>query len=65
MMENIERFFSVDSETEAGNEEAMLCLEALMLMFDDLLSQFGHGLENLDSNLRMENPFYKQMVVKG
>lgn len=54
----------MDSETDEGNEEAMLCLEALMLMFDDLLSQFGHGLENLDANLRTDNPFYKQMVVK-
>lgn len=62
-MENIDGFFSADDSTEEGNEEAMMRIEAVMLMFDDLLSNFGHGIEGIDPTLRSTNHFYKQMTV--
>lgn len=64
IVENIDAFFSADPSTEEGSAESVVRLEAVMLMFDDIL--YGCGVEaglGGDDEGRDTNPFYQPVII--
>lgn len=64
IVENIEGFFSADPSTEEGSSESIVRLEAVMLMFDDILA--GCGVDDVvvgNHEDRLANPFYHEVVI--
>ena len=64
VVENIDAFFSVDPTTEEGSAESIQRIEAIMFMFDDILTGCGlsSNLEE-DQEARLENEFYTPVVI--
>lgn len=65
LVENIKEFLSVDHLDDEAHRQALLRIDAISLMLEDIVRQVGepHELTDMEVNARYKNPYYQPMSI--